>query len=1644
MKKLYFPCYRIIAIFLLLFSNSVSGQKLKINDFVIFAGQKSTSLSNVTNPVNPGFSVNIGSSANITGGHIGSYNLINSTGNSVLNCDINSGGLINLANSTTVNGNITSQNQDNLTGNVLSMGSNAYVKNNIAVSGNISIVKGTVLGSVTHPQGTTYSGPVPVGGEYIQSPSLPTLPGLPPVINFKDTGQNITMGQVIVPGNYGDLKLNGNQTITFSGPGDYYFKSIHNANSNNLIFDFHNTLSGNIRIFVAGDVDLDKNTSTVTNGGSASRILMEVLGNGTTGSINTFAFTISNGASNTSSWLGTIWAPYAAINIGSGTGSSSITGSFWSTTQVNIQSGVNINFSPFEGWSADTLIVPGYEPPVIGKSTDLIGPELAALCQTYGTGITPNPAIYRISNGAVLVQVLVKSGYYNTVLNILTTKYGMSGLISNGANNLIIIGNIPIDQLCLINSDTTLANYVVSFSPVYPPVTNVGVATSEGDTAMHAYIARNAFHLTGQGVKVGVLSDGYNTIPGNPAATDVTNGDLPGTGNPDDTVPVQVLQDYPFGRTTDEGRAMLQIVHDIAPKASLAFRTGFISEGDFAQGISDLQGAGCNVIADDVTYITAPFFEDGLAAQAVDKVKALGVSYFSAAGNFGSKSYEAVFNPALAPQGIGQAHNFGGGDIYQNDSLKAGVYTIVLQWEDSFYSLGQGGAKNDFDIYLTDDSGNILFGMNRNNLGGDPVEVLSFIVKANTRTNIMIVRAAGTSSNVRIKYVVYRGDLTFNEYGTGTSTIVGQANAAGAMAVAAARYTQTPAYGINPAKVESFSSIGGTPVNGVVRNKPDFTAPDGVNTTVNFGSLDLERDGIPNFFGTSAAAPHAAGVAALILQAKKLFYNKNLGPDSIRIILSNSALNMATPGFDYTTGNGLIQADAAIESFAAPTPELDSIIIPANLDSSSIGTTTFTLTVKGKYLLPNTTVTVRGVPIATQIVNSTEATAVVIPFAGNPEIQLYTKPLSPSGLDGNYSNPLYFFSHIKKKVVIIADNKSKKFGEQLPEFTSTVTVNGFPIANSGVSLADLNLDSIAYSTPATDMSNTGLYYIRPSFKHLTATDSLAFERYDFTFQDGVLFVKKMPLLITPRDTTLTYGDKIAGFQYKYTYGDSLIAASERSAFLNKIIAIHDSTIDNNVVAFVDSRNIINGRTLTNADLFDMGVMASAKSIINARTIINFKTIINSALVTDTTHLIDLAAQSIFNYQLDSSSSDLVNAKTIVNARTIVNAKSIINGTAEVNSRTIINGSTILNSNSVGDTSNRNVVVIIDQDDIPSSSNVLSDFKSVNMITGLTAGTFAIVPAAMISDNFELTYGLGKITILPAKLSVAAKDTFMFQGDSVPAFMAAINGLKNQDTLVSGPSYTLSPAYTGGAGTYSIIPANVKLDCPECYITTFIPGTLYVDPKGKFARNLKPYLVCVDTLIHDPSGLSYVANFGCNNLNNTVVYVPIGNNNFFSGDAALTEVGIQPILFQPGDVNNFQIKFNGEKLKWTIQTYNVNQNTSVAQDASSTSSRCKKNATTLRTATQAVSSIDSNIANINIAGVMPNPSRGSFLVTTDKAFISDRNIYVSDAEGRKYSVNTTRLSERQLKIDLPATAPSGIYMLRAKVGNGFTIFKIVKL
>lgn len=170
-------------------------------------------------------------------------------------------------------------------------------------------------------------------------------------------------------------------------------------------------------------------------------------------------------------------------------------------------------------------------------------------------------------------------------------------------------------------------------------VTNAGNTNTQGDAAQRSDDVRTTLGVDGTGVTVGVISDSYDVSAsaGGSAAQDVTTGDLPaGVNVLDDSLnPNQVI---------DEGRAMLQLLHDVAPGAGLAFHTAGVSQIAMASAIGDLAAAGADVIVDDIIFLAEPMYQDGVIAQAADAAEANGVPYFSAAGNQARRSYESAFN----------------------------------------------------------------------------------------------------------------------------------------------------------------------------------------------------------------------------------------------------------------------------------------------------------------------------------------------------------------------------------------------------------------------------------------------------------------------------------------------------------------------------------------------------------------------------------------------------------------------------------------------------------------------------------------------------------------------------------------------------------------------------------------------------------------------------------------------------------------------------------------------------------------------------------------------------------------------------------------------------------------------------------------
>ncbi|MEO6490539.1 MAG: MBG domain-containing protein [Ferruginibacter sp.] len=1546
----------------LLFLATECYSQTTIQDYALFGGRPAYTAGNVQ----------MGSSVTIQGGSVGSYKLVKSTGSVTINANVYSGGTIQLANSNSVSGRISSANSDQLgsTTTILSVGSSALLSGNIDVNGKIVVGGGTVLGRVTHPVGTLYTGPTPGGGNITGPPSLQGLPQMPDVASFAPfvvmTDLNST--QAITPGAFDNIKLSGNKTLTFRGTGTYVFDAIVNTGGTNyFVFDFQNNPTGVFKLQVHNNASLAKINVTMINGGNASRIFTEVHGSGTGG----YSFIMDNGSSSNAAtkWLGTVWASNAGISIGSGAGNSSITGALFSGTQVNLQSGVNLIYEPFSeciiptvnagpdnqlnflkptqlagsttttgaqfSWSAfnggilasgtntlspfissigsyvltitngtgclarDTVVISG-------KINNLIGSELNTLYETHDTSSALSKSIFFISNDSVLIDVIALQGKYSQLKTLLlTTVYGLRDTISNGSGSLIITGKYPIANLRRLDSLPTLINHC---RPVYPALSNSGVAQTKGDSAMRTNYVRNGFKVQGTGIKVGVLSDSYNTQPGDPAANDVTNGDLPGTGNPVNATPVEVLKEYPFGKRSDEGRAMLQIIHDIAPKSPLAFRTGFLTAGDFAQGIRELAANNCKVIVDDITFITEPFYKPGVVETAINDVSAAGVSYVTAAGNFGSKSYEAAFNPANPPAGLtGKAHNFGGGDILQSDSLKGtlltpGVYTIVLQWVDDIYSLGTSttGTVNDLDIYFGGNNGTSLFGVNRNNLGRDPIEVLPYIVTSDTVMNIVIVNASGTSSaNLRFKYVVFRGDLKINEYQQGSSTIVGQGNANAAITVGAALYSNTPAFGVQPT-VASFSSTGGTSVGGVLRNKPDIVGPNGVNTTVSFGSIDYDGDGLPNFFGTSAAAPHIAGAVALLMEAKQKFFTQTMGPVEAKDLLTSTSIDMYTPGFDFNSGYGFIQADSAMRKLANPTPQLIKLQLA---DSSLVpGVQPMELIIKASYLTSTTKIILGTDTLTTTIISNTEARVMLPVFSSEKFVTAFTRSITPSGLDGGLSNSISITGLAKKNIGITAVNKSKKYAEQMPVFTSVITVDGIPLQDTNLSLADLGLTNISYQSPGNVSSNVGIYFIRPSrvFDPNNAADALLLTKYNYSFIDGALTITKLPVTILPRDTTIVYGQKITDFNFNYSY-DPAVTITDPATLLNNIKTQHETQLVDDAIGLVNSQavtivngqaipivngqavtiingqavTIINGQaipivnsqaitivngqaipivnTLTPTETQNLSFLATEPAIDNAREITN-QTLVNGNYVTETTKVIDITQESILKFNVNSAQTSMISSVSNANARgladiesltssqaiTIVNSQAItiVNGQAVtiVNGQavTIINGQavTIVNGQAIPIVNGENrTAVVVDQTDIGQG---ISPLKSVNMITGLEVGVESIIPGALLNDNLAISYGVGRLTILPAPVTIRANDATKVYGQALtldPAAFSISSGVMMYGESVQ--SVTLTSTGTSSnkaAGAYPILPSNAVAAAGTDltnYIVSYAPGTLTV-------------------------------------------------------------------------------------------------------------------------------------------------------------------------------------------------------------------------
>jgi subtilase family protein len=506
------------------------------------------------------------------------------------------------------------------------------------------------------------------------------------------------------------------------------------------------------------------------------------------------------------------------------------------------------------------------------------------------------------------------------------------------------------------------------------PVTSVytpcfGLETSEGDEQLRANEARAKYEVEGTGVKVGVLSDSFDQDPFTPtgAAEDVASGDLPGPGNPcGHTTPVEVLDDSEiFG--ADEGRAMAQIVHDLAPGAALSFATAFSGELEFADNVRALAKAGANVLVDDVSYFEEPFFQEGPVGVAVsDVTNEDDAAYYSAAGNDnlfdgGGKeigSWEApeyrdsgacpativAFSEFLEEEGevgLNPTHcmdfdpGLGLADQTFGITVEAGELLILdLQWAEPWE-----GVASDLDAFLLNASNELVAGSAEfNEVSERPLEIFVWENESNAPAQVRLVvnRFEGSGTTPRLKFVLLQngGGIEDTEYSEPSTdifgpTIFGHNGGKDAMSVGAIRYNTTE-------EPEGFSSRGPVthyfgPVDGTTPAeellspdelaKPDLVATNGGANT--FFGVCVPSPTAWRFFGTSAAAPHASAVAAVAREAE---------PAANAAEVNEAQRKAAVPvgAFPATAvGSGLVDAVGTLEELGVIPPAGKTLAEPA-------------------------------------------------------------------------------------------------------------------------------------------------------------------------------------------------------------------------------------------------------------------------------------------------------------------------------------------------------------------------------------------------------------------------------------------------------------------------------------------------------------------------------------------------------------------------------------------------------------------------------------------------------------------------------------------------------------------------------------------
>ncbi|MGC9316617.1 MAG: S8 family serine peptidase [Armatimonadota bacterium] len=441
---------------------------------------------------------------------------------------------------------------------------------------------------------------------------------------------------------------------------------------------------------------------------------------------------------------------------------------------------------------------------------------------------------------------------------------------------------VPVDALLEI---ARLPEVAQVRPPTYPiPMQGYGATSSEGVQLVGAVPFHTA-GLLGQGISIAIIDLGF-------AGFD--SAEIPIVADDPDSV-VSFRADGTMG-TSYHGTAVAEVAADMAPGADIiliAVDTAMSVES----AIEYVSNRGIEVCCMAMGLFEGPYDGTHAVSRKVDRARDRGVFWVNAAGNSAQQHYQG----AWMDRDRDQLHEFSAGDEGIDVTLTAGTYQAYLSWYQTAGSL----TNRDYDLVLLDSSGNEVTRSGYTQNGDDPPsDTLVATISQDGVYTLQIEYVSGPAEHDDFFQLFSPNVDIETTHRVPESSMPIPAEARGAYTIGATRgaIVSDPAAPMVPIDgLEPFSSRG--PVVGhPERIKPDLVAPDGVSTS-------LVDEGFSPFLGTSAAAPHVAGAAALLLSEDQL-----RTPEELETVLRSQALRLGDPVPNNEFGWGRLRMRVGADS----------------------------------------------------------------------------------------------------------------------------------------------------------------------------------------------------------------------------------------------------------------------------------------------------------------------------------------------------------------------------------------------------------------------------------------------------------------------------------------------------------------------------------------------------------------------------------------------------------------------------------------------------------------------------------------------------------------------------------------------------------